>query len=557
MNWTLQGVAGGGEGRELKGQITLYTSEYSHPEKLSQAFGFFGYSDNSLSEVYLLAWKYWNLSIPTTITQSFSDLAKYHIYYDMPECYPTYHLVTKCYMEFTPEYMSKNLLPGWNIGELYAPVIPAGLNATYYLSPDIAYYWGEYHIVNPGYQLFKFAPEQRWYVHEGFPPRKGETGYIHLGNFNFGPYSPGLNIQVTRIGDNCTINLTGDIWANLTWPHFIYNYLAITEEGSWYGPVSPYPQLSPRYTLYVDGINFANGILGRYGRSDFHGWFWDNISLSWNTFGQKARLVLDLPSMATISQFSTYQIDFDLSRNCTIPPFFSKLSMPLNYSKEETIRIVPSFRDTISSATVSYSFDHGDTWKNAEVSPEGFDVPCEEKSQLAIKINASDLDGNRYFYYTNPAALCKEVKADILQVESTHVLIKFTDVEGKSLHNIAVLSNVDGNISYIQLDSKGQIYVNKSQCTESIITTFPCVGIYEEKTVTLQFEPIEGDVNRDGIVNIGDIVLIATAYGSSFGDSNWRPEADIAPPWNLIDILDLVTCTRDYGKTWKFTISVS
>jgi hypothetical protein len=79
--------------------------------------------------------------------------------------------------------------------------------------------------------------------------------------------------------------------------------------------------------------------------------------------------------------------------------------------------------------------------------------------------------------------------------------------------------------------------------------TLPCVGVYEGKTAILQIIPTRGDVNRDGVVDIFDVVLIAGVYGSSSGDPEWFAVADIAPEWNHIDIYDLVTCTRLYGKT--------
>jgi hypothetical protein len=56
-----------------------------------------------------------------------------------------------------------------------------------------------------------------------------------------------------------------------------------------------------------------------------------------------------------------------------------------------------------------------------------------------------------------------------------------------------------------------------------------------------------GDVNGDGTIDILDVVAIGLAYGASPSSPNWNPDADIAAPWNFINILDLVTCTRNYG----------
>ena len=59
----------------------------------------------------------------------------------------------------------------------------------------------------------------------------------------------------------------------------------------------------------------------------------------------------------------------------------------------------------------------------------------------------------------------------------------------------------------------------------------------------------KGDLNGDGFVNIYDIVLAAKAYNSKLGDSNWNPDADLAPPWGRIDIFDLVTLTYYFTRT--------
>jgi parallel beta-helix repeat protein len=60
-----------------------------------------------------------------------------------------------------------------------------------------------------------------------------------------------------------------------------------------------------------------------------------------------------------------------------------------------------------------------------------------------------------------------------------------------------------------------------------------------------------GDVNRDGKVNIYDIVLVAVAYGSRIGDYNWNGNADFAPLFGVINIYDVTTIASNYGKTYS------
>ena len=62
-------------------------------------------------------------------------------------------------------------------------------------------------------------------------------------------------------------------------------------------------------------------------------------------------------------------------------------------------------------------------------------------------------------------------------------------------------------------------------------------------------EFLDTDLNKDGTVNILDIALVAKAYGSSPGDLNWNPIADVAEPYGEVNILDIATVAKDYGKT--------
>jgi hypothetical protein len=67
---------------------------------------------------------------------------------------------------------------------------------------------------------------------------------------------------------------------------------------------------------------------------------------------------------------------------------------------------------------------------------------------------------------------------------------------------------------------------------------------FEGKNLTF----LPTDINRDGRVDIVDIVLVAMAYGSKPGDPNWNENADIDKN-GIIDILDVSAVARDYGKT--------
>jgi len=58
---------------------------------------------------------------------------------------------------------------------------------------------------------------------------------------------------------------------------------------------------------------------------------------------------------------------------------------------------------------------------------------------------------------------------------------------------------------------------------------------------------IPGDINGDFKVNLQDLVILASAYGSKPGDINWNPNADITGN-NAVGLADLVILAQHYGQ---------
>jgi len=59
---------------------------------------------------------------------------------------------------------------------------------------------------------------------------------------------------------------------------------------------------------------------------------------------------------------------------------------------------------------------------------------------------------------------------------------------------------------------------------------------------------ILGDLNNDGTVNIGDIAIVAKAFGSYIGHRRWDSAADMNKD-DVIDILDIALVARNFGET--------
>ncbi|MCW3984911.1 MAG: right-handed parallel beta-helix repeat-containing protein [Candidatus Bathyarchaeota archaeon] len=59
------------------------------------------------------------------------------------------------------------------------------------------------------------------------------------------------------------------------------------------------------------------------------------------------------------------------------------------------------------------------------------------------------------------------------------------------------------------------------------------------------------DINHDLKVDIYDVVLACSAYASTPSDPHWNPHCDIAEPYEIIDIYDIVMIAGSYGEEYN------
>jgi len=62
------------------------------------------------------------------------------------------------------------------------------------------------------------------------------------------------------------------------------------------------------------------------------------------------------------------------------------------------------------------------------------------------------------------------------------------------------------------------------------------------------YQPVKGDLNGDGTVGLYDLVRTALAFGSKSGSPNWDPSADMIRD-GVINILDIIVVASNYGST--------
>lgn len=84
-------------------------------------------------------------------------------------------------------------------------------------------------------------------------------------------------------------------------------------------------------------------------------------------------------------------------------------------------------------------------------------------------------------------------------------------------------------------------------------TPYPIGSDADNYPLPNPYSPIKADFDRDGQVSLSDLVILSNSYGSTFGSCSppnhgWDPRTDVAPPWNMVGLSDLVTLARVYGQ---------
>ncbi len=402
--------------------LTFYSTEYTPSDRLCEALGYYA-SNNLLSEVYLMPFKFWNVpSLPDVISYSEPDLARYYVFYDVPETYPENGLNSLNAFWFTSDHLGSQAW-AWDVHSVYA-----GINATYYLAPGNATYWGNYMPTYKGWSDYELGPLQEWSIgrHHPYPQiplEKGETGSMVLGRFSFAPYQPGLSLNVSSLGNSFLVNLTGDVWRGLSWPYLERERLMVFPPGI----PSPYPQFYATYRVYVDQVLFDEGKLN--GKEGYNGEpyihypphyldvDWKGICKTWNITGGKVTLIVDMPSLAFLSTNSSLKMNFLLGQSDSVPPTIKSISYPLNYSAGAKIRVTLNAEDQgsgIKDISLLYSFDNMDWFEAEHVGDGVFEFKAQEKDTVAVKVIIEDYMGNTLEYETYPLAVCSSL---ILKME--------------------------------------------------------------------------------------------------------------------------------------------
>jgi hypothetical protein len=132
--------------------------------------------------------------------------------------------------------------------------------------------------------------------------------------------------------------------------------------------------------------------------------------------------------------------------------------------------------------------------------------------------------------------LFSDASSTLYTKEDTAVWNGTTDIQGRADFNLTFADNNYTDTWSLNVSKEG--FYNETMD----------IGFLSDTPVSIVLtEKIPGDLNLDREVSLADLVLLAQAYGSKPGDSNWNPNADINGN-GIVDLADLVILAQHYGQ---------
>jgi hypothetical protein len=119
------------------------------------------------------------------------------------------------------------------------------------------------------------------------------------------------------------------------------------------------------------------------------------------------------------------------------------------------------------------------------------------------------------------------------------------DYDGDGDADFLVSFNRTQVVTYVNLNHFG-VY---SKPMAFVVSGRLTGGLPFEGKDSVQVSSLMGDANCDGVVSILDVTIGGLSYNAMDGDSDWAPNSNFAPSYNIIDIFDLVTAAAHYGET--------
>lgn len=87
--------------------------------------------------------------------------------------------------------------------------------------------------------------------------------------------------------------------------------------------------------------------------------------------------------------------------------------------------------------------------------------------------------------------------------------------------------------------------------TWRVLASVNIAGAPAIDTLLFDVRWILADINNDLVVDLYDLVLVCSAYKATPSNPKWNVQCDIAEPYGIINIMDVVKVTANYELEWS------
>ena len=320
------------------------------------------------------------------------------------------------------------------------------------------------------------------------------------------PLPGGPSGYVEKVADTLEINVTAKNEGHAAEDVTVTVYV--------YGPSTPYP--TPQVLPSQEDSNLAISATHKF-------------TFEWNTAGKTPGLYIVYATVAYSGGSHSAGLLVQLVSTLPTIPAVSIVPTP------KTWLVGGTFTEDVDIANVDAYWDMAGFAINITYNPSIVNVASVTEGSFlsSVGVTASDIeiDNNNGWVFVYVYII--QDKTGTVATSGTLYSITFSGVG---------LGGCDLTLQSVQLSAWPD--ATKWGVTSSVY--IPYTGTNAHVTMVT---PMKGDINCDGHVDLGDLVLLAQAYNSKPGDPNWKSAADIDGS-GQVDLADLVSLAINYNKSY-------
>jgi hypothetical protein len=269
--------------------------------------------------------------------------------------------------------------------------------------------------------------------------------------------------------------------------------------------------------------------------------------------GQTTDYTVDVTSINALSSLVSFEAVTAPTSGMTLTFDPATVNLQPNLSNQSTLTVSDTAAETAGTYDITITATAGSTVRSTHVQLILEAPPMSNETRVVFLRDPLNLNS------TNPSqnvSVLLELAAgfDVNDVNVSTVMLNGTI---PAIVGSGKIGDFDGNLSpdiVFELDYVQTVDLVLSQNITFGPVTFTLTGSLYNGTEfggsdTVQVSALFADVDCNGVVGLSDLVAVAKAYRSHPDDPNWNANADLAEPFGVISLTDVLTIAAYYNTS--------